>query len=213
MKKPEIQLQCLFIQGVGRVDGSAFLKYARKLFKEYKNELTFTRNGSENSPESSRFKTTLREYADAHGCVEIITREDAKELKVFLENNAKAYLESLGYDIQKYNVAVERLWLNEMERNQFHIDHAHVGKFISGCFYVDMPKDCPGITYTGYSSRFDRMMIDVKEYTPFNSATWKLEPIEGDVFFWESYLTHGVSASEFNGVRRSIAFDIMLYRI
>jgi hypothetical protein len=37
-------------------------------------------------------------------------------------------------------------------------------------------------------------------------------PKEGEVFFWKSDLEHEVPPTDFKGVRRSIAFDIIVLR-
>jgi uncharacterized protein (TIGR02466 family) len=95
-----------------------------------------------------------------------------------------------------------------MKSETEHPRHVHYGFQISGCFYVDVPKNSGGIMFSNPESLMPFGSSRVQTYTMFNSATWRMNPEEGDMYFWRSDLRHQVLSESFIGVRRSIAFDI-----
>jgi len=129
-------------------------------------------------------------------------------IKGLIYTNAFNYFAGCGYDTTKYDLKIGNLWLNEMKTNSKHKGHSHYGYQISGCFYVDMPKNTGSILFTANDRNMPFIGVDNETYTIFNSKTWRMTPEEGDMYFWRSDILHEVLDAQFDGVRRSIAFDI-----
>lgn len=195
--------------GVGRADAKQFLPFARELFVKEQSQLKPVVNS--HAPQDPQFTTTLDWYLPGSVTTTaiLVNSEHGKQLTNFLVDNSIIFLDSMGFDVSKYGFQLSAFWLNEMTSGTYHQRHSHFGKVVSGCFYVDVPFGSAGITYYNPST-ISRYELDVKDYTHFNSNSWTINPAEGEVYFWESNISHEVRQSEFKGVRRSIAFDVTI---
>ena len=190
----------MFAVGLGIQKSPEGLPFAREMFLE--NKESFNSNESGHS-------TTLLGYK--RNTIASTTHKDTTNLsyiKKLIYTNAFNYFAGCGYDTTKYDLEVGNLWLNEMKTASKHKPHSHYGYQISGCFYVDMPKNTGSILFTTNDRNMPYNGVDSKTYTIFNSKTWQMNPEEGDMYFWRSDILHEVLDAQFEGVRRSIAFDI-----
>lgn len=161
-------------------------------------------------PSADGHDTSLMSYFGSQNAVPL---EGVDSFKEFLCAMAMEYIKTLGYKASFYEAKVSNIWINEMVSGGTHKKHSHYGNHLSGCYYVEMPENSAGITLYSFLERFDKMDIEVENHSPFNSSGWTCPVKEGDLLMWESYLKHEVVASEFQGKRRSIAFDIFLSKI
>ena len=195
-----MQLKSIFSINVGTASLEEHLPIARELFVENKDSFGPITKGINT-------KTTLENYY-------VDIAEHTKDEKFNIIQNAiltqsKEYASSLGYATDSFKFKIKKIWLNEMTNNSCHNLHYHYGARISGCFYVDMPKNSNHIKFLHHCLSIDPLeMLGVTQYTPANSVTWGFEPKEGDVYFWQSTLEHEVPPLQFDGTRRCIAFDI-----
>ena len=201
-----MELQTPFVASIGVFDVVEHLPYLRKLFIDKADELLL---GTANHARVD-FKTTMTVYTPLGGINILDSSEEANKIKAAIGVAAKEYANSCGNTGDKYTPTTVNFWLNEMESGQTHRFHNHPGMHLSGCIYVDMPENTSGITFKSFKERFDYMSLDAAKYTPFNAGSWAFSPTEGQLYIWESWLQHGVEAAEYAGVRRSIAFDVVM---
>ena len=161
-------------------------------------------------PCSEGHNTSLIKYFDKNNIVNI---EGIEVFKKFLCETAMDYIKTLGYKASIYEAEVSNIWINEMVSGGVHKKHSHYGNHLSGCYYIEMPKNSAGITLYSFLERFDKMEIEIENHTNFNSSVWTCPVKNGDLLMWESYLKHEVSPSKFDGKRQSIAFDIVLSKV
>lgn len=195
----------LFSTPVARIDATDFIATAQHWYDDV--PMNLCTNGGV-------CKSSLVSYKPNKVAVteDLKQRPDAQYFIKFLENNAKDFLRVQGYNIDEYDVKLMVIWVNEYTEDQYQVKHQHYGMAVSGCFYVQIPEVSAPITFYGPLNRVDKQNIEVKEYTPYNSLSWTIYPKAGDLFLWESYLFHEVPAVKSSGVRRSIAFDIQIFR-
>jgi uncharacterized protein (TIGR02466 family) len=195
-----MQINPIFSINIGTDSLAEHLPIARELFADNKDNFKYITTGTNT-------KTTLENYY-----VDTVKHRKDKKFNIIQNDilaKAKEYAASLGYATDTFKFNIKNIWLNEMTTNSCHNLHYHYGAHISGCFYVDIPKDSGNIVFSHTCLSVDTLeMLGVQQYTPANSVTWKFEPKEGDIFFWKSTLQHEVPLSKFNGIRRCIAFDI-----
>lgn len=188
--------------GVGISDASSELEFARSLFSKYEDRIKPVDG-------SGGLCTTLNDYVGSATQVDEVKQDVAQsDLGEFLVSESLAYLQSQGFDTDAHHYELQNVWLNEMTSGSNHRKHSHSGYHVSGCMYVDLPEDSASIGFEGFLERFDRNVLPNKSFTPYNSVTWTLNPTEGQVICWNSYLRHFVNPQAFDGVRRTIAFDI-----
>lgn len=185
-------------------DFSSHLPFLLRRFGEVKNL-------NESSPGHA---TNLKDY-EIDGSVNehLGNSVEADSLRTAIAQTAFQLAEKMGYAVKKYEPVVKNFWMNEMVAGAVHPKHSHYGNHFSGCMYIDVPQNSGGIKFSSPVERFDRPKLDVETYTPFNSMTWLFNPEPGQLFIWESWIQHEVPASQFEGVRRSAAFDVIMKRI
>ena len=194
-----MDIQSLFSLPVGLATYKDLAVEAKTLF-ENNEGLAVTKYGH---------RTTLKDYYNGNAVTEEEKHpEIVNKIKDVILKEAKELLKKCGYAVDKYDFFVSNLWLNEMYSGTSSPEHTHYGAVLSGCFYVEMPQNASGINFGGFLSRFDRPVLDIESFTTYNSNYWRLIPEEGTLLMWESYVKHYVEPTEYEGKRRSIAFDV-----
>jgi uncharacterized protein (TIGR02466 family) len=188
-----------FATPVGMFDASEFVEYGESLFDGRVKILPI---GSDKS------LTSLQGYNTEGSICQPLPND--KPLKDFIVKSAKEFSTLMGYDTEAYEFEVPNIWINELRTGGSHHLHSHYGYSFSGCFYTKLPTNADAITFNSLLHRVDKWVPRIKEYTMFNSPHWTLNPKEGDLYIWESYMQHQIPHREFEGVRHSIAFDIKL---
>jgi uncharacterized protein (TIGR02466 family) len=178
-----------------KFDGSEFLEYGNSLF-----DGSVKMGGS-----TPNYRTSLSVYDGSASHV-----RDSEPFEAFIVECAKQFCTELGYATELYDIDVYSIWINEMVANSTHQPHNHYGANFSGTFYVKLPPNAGGISFQSALARVDKGYLEIKEQTIYNALHWGTSPQEGDLLMWESYLIHTVPLTEFEGIRRSIAFDVKL---
>lgn len=162
--------------------------------EEYKEENPQTTQGNNfNGYESPGF---LHEKTDLEGLLTYIC-----------EFAGKAAAE---IDLVRSKVFISSTWVNYNGKNSFIAPHAHNDVF-SGVFYLSAPegsgKLCIQNPAINHSWGGKRLIANKNEFT---ADTLKVEPIEGQVYMWPSYIQHYVEPGENEEDRISISFTIHL---
>lgn len=192
----------IFSVGIGKSNEPELLDVARQLFSDNQDVLI---NGE------SGLRTTLEKYNSTQDCAELNNKQAVNILKKVIAKNAESFYKSLGYKTDALDFEVVNLWLNEMAGVSTHKAHSHYGFQLSGCFYVDLPESSNAIKFYTPLEKREHGSNPLAEYNQYNAEFYQVTPKEGDMFFWESLLTHEVPEMSFLGIRRSIAYDLKIY--
>ncbi|MCW5734864.1 MAG: hypothetical protein KIS73_12090 [Enhydrobacter sp.] len=117
-----------------------------------------------------------------------------------LDRHVQAFARSLDYDLRRRTVAITDCWLNVMPAGVVHSLHLHPTSFISGTYYVQVPKGAGALKFE--DPRLSRMMA-----APPRNAFFSLPARAGDVILFESWLRHEVPPARYAGNRVSISFN------
>lgn len=117
-----------------------------------------------------------------------------------LDPHVQAFARSLDYDLRGRTVAITDCWLNVMPAGVVHSLHLHPTSFISGTYYVQVPKGAGALKFE--DPRLSRMMA-----APPRKAFVSLPARAGDVILFESWLRHEVPPARYAGDRVSISFN------
>jgi uncharacterized protein (TIGR02466 family) len=117
-----------------------------------------------------------------------------------LDSHVKAFARSLEYDLRGRTLAITDCWLNVMPAGVMHSLHLHPTSFISGTYYVQVPKGAGALKFE--DPRLSRMMA-----APPRNAFVSLPAMAGDVILFESWLRHEVPPARYAGERVSISFN------
>jgi len=131
------------------------------------------------------------------------------ELKGHLDTHVASFAKALDADLKNHTLELTQMWANVMPQGVVHSGHLHPLASVSGTVYVDVPKGSSGLKFedprlpcfmgsiprksTGGSSRSERYHL--------------LQPQEGYVVLFESWLRHEVPANPARGERVSVSFN------
>jgi uncharacterized protein (TIGR02466 family) len=114
--------------------------------------------------------------------------------------HVRSFCRKLDLNLPTRKLAMTDCWANIMPRGVVHGLHLHPLSTISGTYYVQMPKQAPGLKFE--DPRLDRMMAAPKHHA------WQVVAARaGDVVLFESWLRHEVPANQAAIERVSISFN------
>ena len=113
-------------------------------------------------------------------------------------------IELLKKEGKTFQAKIEAIWYVKLKAGDFHILHEHSasGATLSGAVYLDVP-DVP------YPQGTINWIPPGGSNTMYN-GTWGIQPKNGDVFMWPSWLLHTVFPFRGEGERIMISFNSIL---
>jgi uncharacterized protein (TIGR02466 family) len=130
------------------------------------------------------------------------------KLRRRIDPHVKAFARDLHYDLSGRTLGMTDCWLNVMPEGVVHSLHLHPTSFISGTYYVAVPKGAGALKFE--DPRLSRLMAAPprRADAPQPFRTFVSVPAKaGDLLLFESWLRHEVPAARFNGERVSISFN------
>jgi uncharacterized protein (TIGR02466 family) len=125
-----------------------------------------------------------------------------------LRRHVRRFAGSLDFDLERGELAMTDCWVNIMPRHVAHGLHLHPLSTVSGTYYVQMPKGCPGLKLE--DPRLDRFMAAPPrraDARPQNRP-WIVIPAQaGQLLLFESWLRHEVAPNPRAAERISISFN------
>lgn len=129
-------------------------------------------------------------------------------LEKALDPQVKAYAVALGYDLRGRKLSMTDCWANMMAGAVTHGLHLHPLSFISGTYYVQVPRGAAAIKFE--DPRLDRLMAAPPkraDLPPREQLHVSVKPKAGQVVLFESWLRHEVPPSFTARERISISFN------
>ena len=127
----------------------------------------------------------------------------------FIEN--KTLLIMKDYDFVECDCSIESAWFNINDsRSSFNLPHIH-GNVFSGVFYLKVPKESGEIFFPNRSiNPLWRGFNYLNKYSRKIGILHNVNPEEGKIIIFPSYVEHFVSTNNHNDERISISFNIKL---
>jgi uncharacterized protein (TIGR02466 family) len=121
---------------------------------------------------------------------------------------AYEYAEALGYDLSGVSLTISDMWVNIMGPGAVHTGHIHPLSFISGTYYVSLPKGASGIQFEdprlGFFMGAPPRREGIDRYLqPFVQHA----PSPGGLVLFESWLRHEVPPHTAEEERVSVSFN------
>lgn len=130
------------------------------------------------------------------------------QLEKALNPQVKAYALALGYDLRGRKLSMTDCWVNMMAGAVTHNLHLHPLSFISGTYYVQVPRGAAPIKFE--DPRLDRLMAAPPKRNDLSSRErlhFSVKPKAGQVVLFESWLRHEVPPSFTVRERISVSFN------
>ena len=139
------------------------------------------------------------------------TLQGEEELRPLFEYICQmAYKAVADLDFVECDIALTEAWLNVNDSRQcMNSEHIH-GEVFSGVFYIQAPKGSgklnlvnPGINKMWHGCHL------VSQKNQFTGESIVIEPTEGNIILFPSYLPHSVQTNDHDEERISISFNII----
>ncbi len=130
------------------------------------------------------------------------------ELKKHLDAQAKAFANTLSFDLGGGRLRLDTLWVNLLEPKGFHAGHIHPHAVISGTYYAQTPEGAAALKFE--DPRLPMMMAAPprREDAPeADRAFVYVAPEPGMTLMWESWLRHEVPRNRAKKPRISVSFN------
>lgn len=131
-----------------------------------------------------------------------------EELSQKIDSHVKAFARHLEMDLQGGALDMVSCWVNIMPTHTTHSLHLHPLSVISGTYYVSVPKGASSLKIE--DPRLSHMMAAPPKLPKANRRNQlfvTLQPEDGQVALWESWLRHEVPPNQSSGDRISISFN------
>ena len=129
-------------------------------------------------------------------------------LKRRLDRHVKAFVRGLHYDLAGRTLGMTDCWANLMPAGVAHSLHLHPTSFVSGTYYVAVPKGAGALKVE--DPRLSRLMATPprrRDAPAAFRAHVGVAAKAGDVVLFESWLRHEVPPARYAGERISISFN------
>ena len=136
----------------------------------------------------------------------ILNRKEFKNIKKFLDQCCKDYLEKIISPKNNIELYITQSWLNYTEENQYHHIHSHQNSIVSGVFYFDCDKENDSIKFTNPKS-YEQIKPETKDFNMWNSETWWFSVENGELIMFPSSTKHQVETKKGTNTRISLAFN------
>ncbi|MEK9684989.1 MAG: 2OG-Fe(II) oxygenase family protein [Rhodospirillaceae bacterium] len=110
------------------------------------------------------------------------------------------------------SLQVTGCWANVSGPNSHHREHSHPNNFLSGVFYVKTPKGGDTINFHDPRPAAHAIAPHFERPSMHNLSTMFVEAKPGRIMIFPSWLRHSVDPNSGEGLRVSVAFNLMFGR-
>lgn len=123
------------------------------------------------------------------------------------------------YNADIKNHFFSNFWINISGKYHYNRLHSHNGSFISGVYYIKVPKNSGAIAFENPAhmfientfKKFDNWTFENgNDWNNYNSPEWRIEPLKGQLLMFPSYLRHYVEQNKSDEDRISLSFNILI---
>ena len=146
---------------------------------------------------------------------QVMKHNALSELHDRIMQQAYACADEFGF--KDYTLHMLNLWININKKGDSNVTHTHPGSIFSGVYYLSLPDCCYG-NFTLQRSPIDQHLRESwgcsENFDRFNENImdeYDIYPEEDRLVIFPSWIPHRVSASQGDGERISISFNIIAY--
>ena len=136
----------------------------------------------------------------------ILNRKEFKNIKKFLDQCCKDYLNRIICPKNNIELYITQSWLNYTEENQYHHKHEHPNSVVAGVLYFNCDKENDKIKFINPSG-YQQIKPKIKDFNVWNSETWWFAVETGQLAMFPSSTTHQVETKKGNNTRVSLSFN------
>lgn len=178
------------------------IEHRSRVDVEINSAMSSAKFANEWQPDNDTANTTFNPQTST----DIINEFNMQELGSHIINHADKYLREIGHPYKEGSLSVFTSWLNTFEKNQvigLH-EHGYQPNTFSGCYYHKVPTDSGDIQFKSTNPFVISFPHKAENYS--NLVT--VEPKDGMILLFPSWLMHKVLPNRTNEMRVSLAFNI-----
>jgi len=136
----------------------------------------------------------------------IIQTYDMQNIGAFILYSADKYLQQTKQKYVQESLSIEQSWINIFKNNQLIGTHEHgyQPNMLSGCYYHKVPKNSGKIVFKSPNP----FVISFPNQSPDYCTLYEVEPTEGMILLFPSWLLHKVEPNRSGDTRCSFAFNV-----
>ena len=114
----------------------------------------------------------------------------------------------MGWDLEKNKVKITSMWSIINKKDASNARHIHSNNYLSSAYYVRAPKNCGNIVFHDPRSVTTFRYPKIAKPNNLNTNVFSVEPKEGLLVLFPSYLYHSVDLNRSGEERIVISFNI-----
>ena len=175
-------------------------------FEEHKESfLTCVRNSKETNPQGAQ-------KSNIHGYQSPFTLQGEEDLYPLFQYVCEMAMQAVkDLNFIDNNIFLTHAWVNFNDNRQcMNSEHIH-GEILSGVFYLKAPSESGKFVLSnpGLNRLWGGCQL-VKEKNQFTGELMRIEPEEGSIILFPSYIPHSVETNNHDDERISISFNLMV---
>ena len=139
-----------------------------------------------------------------------LEEEEPKFLVNSISSSLNILFNDMDWDLTNQKIKITHMWSIINKKHGYNARHIHSNNYISAAYYVRAPKNSGNIVF--YDPRSAAVIFSPKKQKPnkLNTNIFSIEPKEGLLVLFPSYLHHSVNLNESQEERIVISFNINL---
>lgn len=138
----------------------------------------------------------------------VLNSKEMIGIRAFIENSIFQYLEEADPFPENASLYITQSWFTFTEKDQYHHIHNHPNSYLSGVMYFNVDPATDKIYFKNPNMR--QILVEKKQYTPFNCDEWSVVTEIGKLLLFPSYIDHYVKDYQGERPRVSLAFNTFI---
>lgn len=139
---------------------------------------------------------------------------ETTEFVKYVETHSSKCIDDYGF-APNTKLELMNMWFSSNSNHGFNQVHNHAGAFLSGTFYLQVPKDAGEIVFykNAYEEYITTGAAPIVQHTAISGSTCRYEARTGRVIMFPGYLQHAVMPTEGSDERVSLSFNMRIVNV
>ena len=132
-----------------------------------------------------------------------------KLISSFTKSLPEIMTEHMGWRINKHKITILDMWSVVNKKNTFNVQHSHPNSLLSAAYYVKAKKNSGNIKFFDPKEMKTMYHPPIQKFNEISAEIIKIEPEEGKLLLFPSYLNHAVEENLSDEDRIVISFNLV----
>ena len=132
-----------------------------------------------------------------------------KLISSFTKSLPEIMTEYMGWRINKDKITILDMWSVVNKKNTFNVQHSHPNSLLSAAYYVKAKKNSGNIKFFDPKEMKTMYHPPIQKFNEISAEIIKIEPEEGKLLLFPSYLNHAVEDNLSDEDRIVISFNLV----